>query len=68
MKIHELLDEAELDLLLTALRQYEKRCRGIATRPIQGYGSATESEKKRDWATKAHEISELESKIANEFM
>lgn len=68
MTIRELIDENELEMLLTALRQYEKKCRAIADRPIQGYGRATEVEKKEQWREKAEEADELITKISYEFI
>lgn len=66
MTLRELLDEADMEILLTALRQYEKRCRAIAERPLQGFRSG-EAEKKKEWGYKADAIADLETRIANEF-
>lgn len=66
--IRDLIDEDELTLLLDALSRYEKHCRGIAERPIQGYGCADEKMKKEQWRDKANMIREVETKISNEFI
>lgn len=66
--IKELLDEDDLELLIEALSRFEKHCRRIAERPIQGYGSVSEKMKKEAWRDKAYMIRELEKKISYEFI
>lgn len=68
MTIRELLNEEEVELIIEALNRFEKHCRGIADRPIQGYGSSSELMKKQAWRDKADRIREIETKIAYEFI
>lgn len=68
MTIRELIDENELEILLTALRQYERRCMAIGKAPIQGYGKSTEIEKKAEWRNKAQQVDDLATKISYEFI
>lgn len=62
------LCEEDLELLFDALERYRKYCKGIANRPIQGYGSATEKENKQKWREKEEELWALQERISNEFI
>ena len=63
MTIRDILEEGEINMILEAIRAQEKKCRGIAKRPIQGE-RVGEKEKLQGWAFKAEALAELESKIA----
>jgi hypothetical protein len=63
MTILDVLDQYEIDMILEAIRAQEKKCKAISKRPIQGF-RAGEREKLQEWAFKAEEWAELESKIA----
>lgn len=57
----------ELELLIEALNRFEKFCKNIEERPIQGYGNVNEFAKKEKWGDKARAINELTIKISNQF-
>lgn len=61
--IKEILEDNEIEMILYAIQAQEKKCRGIANKPIQGF-RAGEKEKKQEWASKADSWLELETKIA----
>lgn len=65
--IRDLFSEYEIELILSALLKAEKHALSIAQRPIQGFGSATEKEKKQEWAERADDYSEVRSKISEEY-
>lgn len=65
--IRDLFSEYEIELILAALLKAEKHALTIAHRPLQGFGSATEKEKKREWAERADDYSEVRSKISEEW-
>lgn len=56
--------EYEIGLLLTALEAQEKKWNAVAKRPMQGYGTAAEQDKKEKAAAKASEFADLQSKIS----
>ncbi len=60
------IETEELEMLLEALEAQKKKCKSIAERPIQGYGTATERGKKETWASKAEEWRDLITKISNQ--
>lgn len=55
--------EKELELIVHALEAQEKKWLGVAKKPIQGYGKATEYEKKDEAAAKAVVYRDLQAKI-----
>lgn len=66
--ILEIVDtEAKQDLLIKAFEAYINKCKGIANSKMQGYGKATEYEKKEQWAQKAKQAETLLYEIVNEF-
>ena len=64
MNLRELLNEVEMEIVFTALDNYEKKCTGLATRPLQGYGKASEADKQKAWKNKADAIRNVASKLA----
>lgn len=67
MSLRELLTEEEFGLVVECMEREVKRCRAIAERPVQGYGTATELEKKDQWGYRASEIHDVMSKLSEEF-
>ena len=66
--LRDLLDEEELGLVLDCMERERKRCKAIHERPIQGYGTATETEKKEQWLSRADEIDCLMTKLSEEYI
>lgn len=50
----------EIELILIALEAQEKKWKAVANRPVQGYGKASEYEKKKEAAKKANQFFDLQ--------
>lgn len=59
----ELFNEREIELLFDAVDKRERHWRSVASRPVQGYGRATELAKKQVRADLAEEYRDLASKM-----
>lgn len=56
--------EEEIGMILLALEAQEKKWKAVANKPIQGYGKASELDKKDEAKRKAENFKHLQSKIA----
>jgi hypothetical protein len=66
--IKELICEhTELELLIEAIEKQVKFCKNIAERPIQGYGSCSETMKKEKWMDKAIKLEAIQNKICQQY-
>jgi len=68
MNLLSVITEDELAMLNEILDKEIKHCKTIANRPIQGYGSVTELEKKGAWRHRAEEIAAIQEKLCNASM
>lgn len=57
-------EKEDIPLLFDCIQKEIKRCKGIANRPLQGYGSGDEQEKKKAWLNKAEELQDLQNRIS----
>lgn len=57
--------ENEIEKIIHALQAQETKWKSVAKKPIQGYGKATEIEKKESAKEKANEYFELVKKISD---
>lgn len=64
MNLLEEFSEKEIEMILNALEFQSKKWIGIYRRPLQGYGTATEIDNKKDAKSKAEEYRTLASKVA----
>lgn len=64
--IIEVLREAQLEVLFTALTHYRNHCKNHASRGITGYGSAKEAAKREKWKERMDETDAIISLIAEE--
>jgi len=65
--IRDVIDtEDKQAILIQAFDAYINKCNGIANRPLQGYGKASEKEKKEEWKIKAENALDLLSEICEE--
>ena len=55
--------ERDIELITIALEAQEKKWMGVANKPIQGYGKATEYFKKEEAKDKALEFKNLQNKV-----
>lgn len=53
-------------ILIKAFEAYINKCKGIANSKLQGYGKASEYDKKEQWAQKAEDAEALLDEIVNE--
>ena len=64
--IIDILDtEYKIELLVTAMDQYQKRCITVSKQPIQGERTG-EAEKKQGWANRAEDVGDLLHAILTE--
>jgi len=64
LQIREILTEAEFALVLDALEKERNKALAISKKSVQGYGTATELEKKKDWGHKAEELDIIINKLS----
>lgn len=61
------LNEDQVDCIIRALEQYEKRCKqNSASAMHNGYGTVTSIEKAANWSQEADYARELQSHIGNQ--
>ncbi len=63
MTLYGIFSEKEVDMILQALEAQEKKWKKVSERPIQGYGSAGEMNKKQERAKLSMQYAELQNKI-----
>lgn len=63
MVLQSYFTESEIELIQNALERELTKWKAVANRPYQGYGKATEVDKKQKAKDKAQELQELLSKI-----
>lgn len=62
------IDEMDLDILLEALRQYQKRIRANADQTKRGYDNCKSWEKRTELLERAERCNQLESEISQRFI
>lgn len=65
MNLLSVLEEEEMTTLNEILDQEIKRCKSLGNKPIQGYGSAAEKEKKQAWLYRAEYVASIQQKLCD---
>lgn len=65
MTIHEIFEQKETELIVKLVEREERRWESIANRPLIGYGSASELDKKEKALQNAKECRDLLNKICD---